>query len=123
MTHDEEVSQLNLKIQQSQETIENLHETVAALRKQNKVTDTKLSDADEIHELKVAYEACYQTKLSLEENLSEMICDNERKGLDISNLRERLKEMNEEIAEKTRQKNDCYQHLEVSSSNFMQASQ
>ncbi|XP_065058264.1 protein Spindly-like [Rhopilema esculentum] len=112
MTHDEEVSQLNLKIQQSQETIENLHETVAALRKQNKVTDTKLSDPDEIHELKIAYEACYQTKLSLEENLSEMICDNERKGLDISNLRERLKEMNEELTEKTRQKNDCYQHLE-----------
>ena len=114
ITHDEEISQLNLIIQQNNEVIKKLQNDIAEEKKKSMAADTKLANDGEIDELKMAIEHCYQSKRQVENKLCEMIHDNERKNLESENLRQRLKELNEELNDKTRQIEDCYQHLEVS---------
>ena len=113
MTHDEEVSQLNLIIQQNNEIIKNLQNEIVEEREKNLAAEFKLANDGEIEELKTAIEICHQAKRQVENKLCEMIHDNERRNLESENLRQRLKELNEELNEKTRQIEDCYQHLEV----------
>ena len=116
--HDEEVSQLNLIIQQNKEVIENLQSNIAEVKKKNKAAEIKTSNDGEIEELKMTIEICHQAKRQVESKLCEMIHENERKNLESENLRQRLKEINEELKEKTKQMEDCYQHLEVKKGKY-----
>lgn len=113
MAHDEEVSQLNLLIQQNKEVIENLHNNIAEEKAKSKDAANRSSNDGEIEELKMVLEMCHQAKRQVETKLCEMIHDNERKNLESENLRQRMNEVNEELKEKSRQMEDCYQHLEV----------
>ena len=113
MRHDEETSQLNLIIQQNKEVIENLHCKLVEEKAKDKAVNSKLSNDEEIEELKMVLEVCHQAKRQAETKLCEMIHDNERKCLESENLMERLKDVNEELKDKSKQIEDCYQHLEV----------
>ena len=113
ITYNEEVSNLNMMIQQKGEVIENLQNDIVKEKEKNRASAIKISNDGEIEELKMAIECCYQDKRQVEHKLCEMIHENERKSLEVDNIRQRLMEVNEELGEERRQKEDYYQHLQV----------
>jgi len=112
ITYNEEVSNLNMMIQQKGEVIENLQNDIVKEKEKNRASAIKISNDGEIEELKMAIECCYQDKRQVEHKLCEMIHENERKSLEVDNIRQRLMEVNEELGEERRQKEDYYQHLQ-----------
>eukprot|EP00794_Sanderia_malayensis_P007278 gene7278-8089_t len=109
---DEELSHINLKLSQKDETIESLHKVIDEQKSKNKILEGNTCLEGEMQELKNAFQECYEEKCQIEENLEEYMHSLQSKNLEVDNLTKRMNELNEELEYAQKEQTDCYKHLE-----------
>ena len=114
LASDDEISQLNLKLQQKNETIDNLHSLIEKKKSESHVVESSSSLEGDLQEMKTALLSCYDEKCIAEEKLEEFVHDAQRKNLEVETLRRRMSEVNEELEHSQKELCDCYKHVEVS---------
>lgn len=110
---DDELAQLNLKLHQKTEVIENLQRTLAEQKKNNKIMEANTNLEGEMQELKNALQSCYNEKCLVEENLGEAVHDLQRKNLEVDTLMKRMSDLKEELEGAQKEQIVCLKQLEV----------